>query len=350
MQKAIGFILVAFVLFAAECTTPTLASSQPSSPNQHSETSTSQVTPTATDALVLRLGHVDAESTSYHRALTRLSDNLKEATGGKLILEVHPNSLLGNERDLLEGMQLGTVDMSATATAPIANFVKKFTILDAPFLYRDDAHAYNVVNGEVGEYLNGKLLNEQGIRVLGYQTVGYRQIFSNRPVRTIDDLKGLKIRTMENSLHIATFQALEAQPTPMAYSEVFTSLQQKTIDAAENSLRNVVDMKFYEVARYISKTGHFYCLKPITIAEARWQKIPDEYKDIFKKLVTESCEWQWETAVRENKEAQKTLEDNGCEVYEFDIEALSEKIKDVYGEFPEQLPSDKLEIIRNTAS
>ncbi len=297
--------------------------------------------------IVIQLGHVDTEATSINRALVRMSDNVKQKTNGNLVIEIHANSELGDERALTEGLQLGTLGMAAISTAPMANFVKEFSVYDAPFLYRDDQHAFNVADGEVGQYLNEKML-DQGIRVLGYLSIGYRHVFSNKPVKTIEDFKGLKIRTMENSMHLATFQALGALPTSMAFSEVFTALQQKTIDAAENSPKNIVDQKFYEVAKYISKTGHFYCLKTIDIAEPVWETLPDDYKTILQDAAKEAVDWQRQVAIEENNQAEQTLKDNGCTIYDFDIEALSNAIAPVYDQFPQDLPADLLEKIRNT--
>ncbi len=299
----------------------------------------------------LKLGHVDSESTNLHQSALMLSRLVKEATNGDVVIQVFANSLLGGERDLLEGLQFGTLDMAATTTAPMSNFVKEFMIFDAPFLYRDDQHAFNVADGEVGEALNKKMLDQQGIHILGYQSVGYRELFAVKPIATLEDLAGVKIRTMENVLHMAAFSSMKAIPSPMPYGELYTGLQQKTVDAAEGGLKAaIVDMKFYEVAPNITLFGYVYCMKAFVISDQSWNKLPEQYRTIIAEKAAEAVTWQRETAVRENKEALETLRQLGCTIYEPDRQPFIEACSVVYDEFADSLPADLLEKIRKTPS
>jgi len=302
------------------------------------------------EAIVLKFGHVNSEQTSYHKGIVKFKEEVEKNSNGAIKVEVFPNSQLGNERDLIEGMQLGTIDCAFVATAPLASFVPEFAILDAPFLYRDSEHAFKVADGEIGQSLSKKLQEKQGISVMGFMDVGFRNIFSNKPVKTIEDLKGLKIRTMENKLHIESFRKLGALPTPMAYGEVFTALQQKTIDAAENAIQNVLNQKFYEVTKNVTKTGHFYCMTVICISDKSLNKIPNEMRPVIMEAAKVACKYQRELAAQDNQAAEDELKKLGVQFYEIDRNVLAEMVSSVYqdAQFKDVLNSEMIEKVKNT--
>ena len=183
----------------------------------------------------LKFGIVNSDTTNYYKGCVAIADEVREATNGKIDIKIYPSGQLGNERDLYEGAQLGSIDMFYAANAVMSSFIPEMKVLDQPFLFENAEEAHNVIDGELGELI-AKKAEVQGIHVVGWMESGFRNVFSNRPVETIDDFSGLKIRTMENSMHMALFNNLGAMATPMASGDVFTGLQQKTIDAAENSI------------------------------------------------------------------------------------------------------------------
>jgi len=184
--------------------------------------------------LSLKLGHAVAPVHPYHLGAVKFSELVAQRTGGKVKIDVYPSTQLGNERDMVEGLQLGTIDLVVTSTGPVGGFVPKMFVVDLPFLFRDRDHAYKVLDGPIGRDLLSAL-SAKSIRGLAFWENGFRQITNNlRPIEKPTDLKGVKIRTMENKVHLAAFRAFGASPTPMAWSEVYTALQQRTIDGQEN--------------------------------------------------------------------------------------------------------------------
>ncbi|MCC8180883.1 MAG: TRAP transporter substrate-binding protein, partial [Planctomycetes bacterium] len=170
----------------------------------------------------IRFGHDDSDTSTYHYGLVRFKELVEERSGGRVSVEVFPSAQLGSSRDMIEGLQMGTLECAFAVTAVMSNFVPEYNVLDAPFIFRDYQHAYRVVDGPIGQELDAIWLKKQACRIMGYMDVGYRHIYSSRPIRTLDDLKGLKIRTMQSKLNMAVFNKLGAIATPMAGNEVFT--------------------------------------------------------------------------------------------------------------------------------
>jgi TRAP-type C4-dicarboxylate transport system substrate-binding protein len=213
-------------------------------------------------------------------------------------------------------------------------------------LYQSDQHAFRVADGDIGKKLNEKML-AQDVRILGYMATGFRNVFSNKPIKNIADLRGVKIRLMENPIQVTAFGALGAIPTTMAYSEVFTAIQQGTIDAAESGLKNIIDVKFHEVAKNVSKTQHFYLLKPICISSVKWSRLPEEYQKIIQNAVGEAINWQREDTIKSNEQAEKDLETFGVTIYrDFNFDEMSGMVESVYKNNTDYLPLDIINQIR----
>src|SRR5699024_5676593 len=180
----------------------------------------------------------------YTKGLEEFSRLVSEKSDGQVTVDHFHSSQLGDERDMIEGLQLGTLEMALVSTAPLSSFTKDFLVFDLPFIFEDSQAARNVLDGEIGEELFEKL-DDQFIIGLAYWENGFRSVSNSRgPVEKPEDMKGLKIRTMENPVHMASFRAMGASPTPMAFGELFTALQQKTIDGQENPLPIVDTSKF----------------------------------------------------------------------------------------------------------
>ena len=205
--------------------------------------------------VVLKLGHAVAPEHPYHLGAVRYSELVAQRTKNKVKIDVYPSTQLGNERDMVEGLQLGTIDLVVTSTGPLGGFVPRIFVVDLPFLFRDREHAYKVLDGSIGRELLDAF-SAKGIRGLAFWENGFRQMTNSvRPIEKPEDLKGIKIRTMENKVHLSAFRAFGASPTPMAWSEVYTALQQKTIDAQENPIAIIYFQKIYEVQKYLGLDG-----------------------------------------------------------------------------------------------
>ena len=206
---------------------------------------------------------------------------VEQRTGGRYKVQNFYSGSLGGERESIEAVQLGTQELTLTSTGPIPNFVPEAKILDIPFLFRDKAHAHAVLDGPIGDEML-KLFDSKGFKALAWAENGVRHMTNNkRAVNTPDDLKGLKMRTMENPIHIAAYKGFGIVPTPMAFPEVFTALQQGTVDGQENPLSVIMAAKFDQVQKYLTLTGHVYSPAVWLMNKATFDKLSDADKQAF---------------------------------------------------------------------
>ena len=206
---------------------------------------------------------------------------------GAIKVELYPNGQLGGDREMIESLQLGTLTMTLPASSALAGFEKKFQVLDLPYLFKSKAVAFKALDGELGKTLD-ELLPKHGIVNLGYFENGFRHVTNNRkPIHVPSDMKGMKIRTMENPMHIAFFKQIGANPTPMNYGEVYTALQQGTIDAQENPIAIVFDGKFFEVQKFYSLTGHVFSATMLVANKPFMDKLPKDMHAIVVKAAND---------------------------------------------------------------
>lgn len=294
----------------------------------------------------LKMAHVNSEQTTFQKGLEKFKELIEKRSDGRIKAKIFANAQLGNERDNIEGLQMGTLDVAVFSTAPLSAFVPNFDLLSAPMLFRDFDHAFAVADGPLGKKLDEELLTKQKIRNLGYIDTGSRHVYSTRPVRTLADFRGLKIRVMENSLHMDTFTAFGAIPTPMASGDVFTALSQGTIDAAENTMQYISTMKMYEVCKYVTKTGHFYGIMMICMSERSFNKMSDDLKAIVLEAGREASLYQRQLSEEENVTSEALLKDRGVEIIDIDRSELEKALEPVYKKYKKVLKPELLEQIR----
>ncbi len=206
----------------------------------------------------LRINISLAQNSHYGVAIDTFAREVERRTDGRYKVQTFYSSALGAERESVEGVQLGTLDLTLTSTGPLPNFVPDVAILDIPFLFRDYAHARAVLDGPIGQELLTKFPAKAMVG-LAWAENGFRHMTnSKRPVNVPEDLRGLKMRTMENPIHIEAYRQFGILPTPMAFTEVFTALQQGTVDGQENPLSVITAAKLDQVQKYLSLTGHVY--------------------------------------------------------------------------------------------
>jgi tripartite ATP-independent transporter DctP family solute receptor len=263
---------------------------------------------------VLKLGHIANTAQPYHEASVKFAEMVKERTKGNVQIQVFPNSQLGGQRDLLEGLQLGTLDITLSSTAVLANFIPQCQVIDLPFLFISNAHVYKVLDGPLAKEIY-KGAEAQRMKVIGTWENGFRHLTNNvRPIVTPADMKGLKIRVMENQLYIDMFKALGANPTPMAMGELFTALQQKTVDAQENPIGQIYASRFYEVQKYLTLDGHTYSPEPVIFSLATWNKLPKQYQTIILKACYEARDWNRKRAAEMNDKFLAEMKAKGLQV------------------------------------
>lgn len=230
----------------------------------------------------IKLGHGLSPTSHMGSAGAAFAETLAAKAPGKFKVELFPSFALGDERQMVEGAILGNIDFVITSTGPLGNFVPDLLVLDLPFIFRDYAHARKLLDGPIGEKLLDKCA-PKGFICLAWSENGLRHLTnSKRPIVTPDDLKGLKIRTMENDVHMQAFKTLGAMPTPISGSEIYSALQQHTVDGAENPLGNIGLQKLQQVQKFLTLSGHFYSPAVIVVAGSLWAKATPAEREAFK--------------------------------------------------------------------
>ncbi|MBI4574434.1 MAG: DctP family TRAP transporter solute-binding subunit [candidate division NC10 bacterium] len=293
--------------------------------------------------------HTPPPDHPYTLGMVRYADLVKQRTNGRVAIQIHHSRQLGDERQVVEGLQLGTIHLTVTSTGPLGGFVPEMNVVDLPFLFRDADHAYKVLDGEIGRSLLNKF-DAVGIKGLAYWENGFRHITTaKRPVQQPGDMKGLKIRVMENKVHQAAFRRLGSDATPMAWGEVFTSLQQGLLDAQENPIPIIYTFKLNEVQRYMSLTGHVYSPAPVLLSKKTWERLPPDIQQVMFDTAMEVASYQ-RGLIREQEQKQiGELRAKGMTVIENpDRAAFREAMKPVFEQFQGHFGKDLVQRIVNT--
>nr|WP_245203519.1 DctP family TRAP transporter solute-binding subunit [Ammoniphilus resinae] len=295
------------------------------------------------ESYTISVAHVLSETHSLHKTWQKFKEVVEADSGGKLKVEIYANGEKGSDRELIESVQVGTLTATAPSTAPVAGFDPAFSVFDLPFLFKDRETAYRVLDGEVGKEVLSKLDNI-GIKGLGYWENGYRNLTNNKiPVKTPADVKSLKIRTMENPMHAATWELLGGNPTPMAWADVYVSLQQGALDGQENPLSIIYDQKIYEVNKYVSLTGHVYSPFVVMINKKFYDELPEDLKAIVDKGFEEAKNENRKLVVEEENKIKSDLANTPMEVIELTADekkAFQEFTKPVYDQFADEIGKD----------
>ena len=273
---------------------------------------------------------------------------IEKRTGGRYKVQNFYSGSLGGERESIESVQLGTQELTLTSTGPIPNFVSEAKILDIPFLFRDKAHAYAVLDGPIGDEML-KLFDSKGFKALAWAENGIRHMTNNkRPVNVPEDLKGLKLRTMENPIHIAAYKGFGIVPTPMAFPEVFTALQQGTVDGQENPLSVIMAGKFDQVQKYLTLTGHVYSPAVWLMNKATYEKLSAADKQAFLEAAKEGTKANRARVAEDDKNGVADLRAKGMNVVENPDKAkFVAALTAVNADFEKQFGKAAIDRIRN---
>ncbi len=285
----------------------------------------------------LRLAHVVNEEDGFHIAATRFEELVEERTQGKVDIEIYPNASLGDERTLLEGMQIGTVDMGVITNGPVANFVEEMAVFELPFLFPSPEAAYTVLDGPIGQELLDKL-GEVNLKGLAYAERGFRNLTnSERPVETPADIDDLRIRVMENPVYTATFRELGANAIPMAWTEALTAMQQGTIDGQENPVNVIHSFKLYETQDHMTLSRHTYAPAIFVMGMPSWNRLPEAAREILVEAAQEAAEHERRMNAEMEAEQLAELREAGMQIVEEpDIAAFQEAVAPVYEQYGEQ--------------
>ncbi|MFV0475833.1 MAG: TRAP transporter substrate-binding protein [Pikeienuella sp.] len=263
----------------------------------------------------LKFGHPYNEAHPLARGAQMFADMVAEKSGGKIDISVFPNSTIGSSRDLVEAMQIGVVDFALVSTTDVASFYAPLDIFYLPFIFRDREHAYAVADGPVGKALYDDMVSRIGIRVLAMYESGFRTITTrDKKIEKPADMEGVKFRVVNNPLNIGTFQALGANPTAMPISDIFTALQQGTVDGQDNPVGNVKAFGFDKVQGNITLSNHQWAGILFLADEKMWADLPDEVKALFSETALETQAWERETLNAEEAQYLSEMEANGMVV------------------------------------
>ncbi|MHB1044101.1 MAG: TRAP transporter substrate-binding protein [Eubacteriales bacterium] len=283
----------------------------------------------------------------FGQGAKRFADLIGERTNGRIQITVYPDGQLGKgERELLEALRQGTVDLYVGSTGPLGGFSSSMLIADIPFLFRDYAHVDKVLDGPTGRQLLDDL-EKADLKGLAFWENGFRNLTnSKRSVNTPGDARGLKIRTMENPVHLSAWKAVGVIPTPMAGGEVFGALQQGVVDGQENPLAVISAGKLYEVQKYLSMTGHVYSPAPIIMSLKKWQAMPKEDQELFLRTALEVAPWQRKLGRENEEKIVADLEQKGVTVVrEVDKAAWQKAMQPASEEFSKQFGKEKIDAI-----
>ena len=273
---------------------------------------------------------------------------VEKRTNGRYKVQPFYSGSLGGERESIEAVQLGTQELTLTSTGPVPNFVPEARILDIPFLFRDKAHAHAVLDGPIGQEML-KAFDSKGFKALAWAENGVRHMTnSKRAVNAPEDLKGLKMRTMENPVHVAAYKGFGIITTPMAFPEVFTALQQGTVDGQENPLSVIMAAKFDQVQKHLSLTGHVYSPAIFLMNKAAFDKLSPADQQAFLEAAKEGTKANRARVDEDDAKGVAELRSKGMQVIDnVDKAKFQAALTPVYAEFEKQFGKANIERIRN---
>lgn len=270
-----------------------------------------------------RIGHVANEDHSWHQAFEYFEKIVEERSQGRIEVEVYPAEQLGKEIEVIRSIQAGIVEMTITA-GTLQNWTEMAGFCETPFLLKDSSHLHQVVDGPIGDRIEAAIISHTGMRPVAYFERGARHLTSNRPIRHPSELKGIILRTPNVPAYITAWEALGAKPTPMAFSEVFTSLQQGTIEAQENPFAMIRSAGFNEVQDYLNLTGHLISWGYIVVGEKQFQALTEDLKEIFLQAARDMQNYEHKIFLEKEELIKTELQEKGMEFIEVDKAAFSE--------------------------
>ncbi len=307
----------------------------------------------ATEKIVLIAGHGAGPDSLNEFAFNKMNEIVKEKTNGQIEIEIHGNESLGTEVQMLEQLQLGTLDLATTSGAPVTGFVPEFMACDLPFTFANSEAAYKFYDGEIGDILFEKA-EATGMVGLAWWENGFRNFTNNtRAIASPADMKGLKIRTMQSQVHMASVNALGANAVPIAFGELYSAMQQGVVDGQENPLTLIKEQKFYEVQKYLTISRHVYDPSPLFISQKTLDNLTDEQITILKDAAIEARDAM---RVKSNEQEQQVIADlkaSGMKVTELtpeQVKAFQDATKGVAKDFEDKIGADFLKQFQAAAS
>ena len=273
-------------------------------------------TASANAATTLRFGYEAPRSDTQHEAAKKFNELLKDKTNGELKLSLFPDSTLGNAQTMIAGVRGGTIDLEMSGSPNFSGLEPKLNVIDIPFIFQNREHVYKVLDGEVGQELLSSL-EDKGLKGLAFWDVGFRSFTNSKhPVKTPDDIKGLKVRTNQNPMYIQAFSLLGANPVPMPLSELYTALETRAVDAQEHPVGIVWSSKLYEVQKHLSLTNHGYTPLIVVMNKAKFDGLSPELQQAILEAAKEAGAYQRQLNEQNEQDLIAKMQKNGIEVIE----------------------------------
>ncbi len=290
---------------------------------------------TSADAkTVLRMATDVSRDNSQAVGAEHFAKLVSERTNGDVEIKFYPDGTLGSSTAIVSGTRTGTIDIAMIGTVNLGGLAEGFLALDLPFIFKDEAHVYRALDGDAGKELFAEL-DKVGLQGLAFFENGFRNITNSRqPIKEPEDVKGLKIRVPQSQTLVKTFEALGANPVPMAYGELYTAMETGAIDSQDHPTSTLYAGKFYEVQKYLSMTHHGYAAVTLVMNSRKFDKLSEEYQKIFLDAALEAAKFQRELNATEDKKLIAKMEEAGLQVnYDVDLDKFSEATKSVRDEF-----------------
>ena len=299
------------------------------------------------ETYTIRLAHLVPEEQSSHVAAVDFKEKLESESDGRIKVELYPNGqLYGSDREAIEAVQLGNIEMTIPAVAAMASFNEKFQVFDLPFLFNNNEAAYKALDGELGQELMADL-ESNGLKGLVFGENGFRHVSNNEgPIEKPEDMEGLKMRTLESPLHTDTFNAFGANASPFAFGELYTALQQGTYDAMDCPISLYYTNKFYEVQDYLTLTGHVYAATSLLMNDDFYNDLPEDLQELLMEASEEFRDQQRELAQQQDTEFMDQLVAEGMQINDLTDEqrdAFREAAAPVYEKYEGQIGKDLID-------
>lgn len=275
---------------------------------------------------VLKLGHGLDTAHPVHIAMEKMKTRLEELSGGSVTIDIYPSSVLGDEKQCIEQLQNGSLAMTKTSAAAMENFIPTMSVYSLPYVFRDSDHYWKVLNGEIGQSLLQQGKNKF-LRGLCYYDGGSRNFYTkDKPIRTPNDLKGLKIRVMTSKTAMDMVEAMGGSPTPISWGELYSALAQGTVDGAENNAPSFTSNKHYEICKHFTLDGHTRIPDMLLISTKVWDKLDPQVQGWVAQAAQESSDFQRKLWAEKTVEALARAKEEGVTVYEVDTAAFAAKV------------------------
>lgn len=290
----------------------------------------------------LKLGHDMMPDTPFQKSALKFKELVEQRSNGKIKVEVYPAQQLGSSREMIEGLQLGTIEGILLPTAKFGGFDQRLTLVDMPFLFPNGDVLWKILDGPIGRELLDNL-KSIGLKGIAFYAEGFKAITNNKEIHNPSDFVGQKIRVMEAPIIMAQFKAWGANPVPIDYSEVYNALQQHVVDGQENPLLSIVAMKFYEVQKYVILSEHAYLSYVLVLNDKWYSSLPKDLQDVVFNAGIEAAQYQKKLMAEAEKEYIETIKKFGTTVYTLtpeEKEVFRKASQPVYDEFKKVIGDD----------